>query len=335
MLRTGGKLAIALAIALLPAYVGADELSLTNADGGAAAAAAAPVEPAEPAPPDDPPPLPFHCIEGYSGGAITPLAYICNGDTCGECFWGKPTMAYSFVGLGRKNLDAITLTEPFLEGRFEFGYGADRLGLGTLPGTIQTATGVDVERSDVWMHNFNLRCLAVKENTEVGGIKMPAITLGVDFKYNADIEQINNKLGGALDGLGYRRSNGEDYTLTVTKMIPKTFGGRPLIITAGLRESQAANLGFLGFGDTWKTTFEGNVVYLVTDHVALAYEYRQKGAEFDTLPGVINGEDNWHAFDVGFILNKQTTLVAGYGIFGTLADSKADSAWWLQLKYEF
>jgi hypothetical protein len=71
------------------------------------------------------------------------------------------------------------------------------------------------------------------------------------------------------------------------------------------------------------------------DNVVLAYEFRQKTDPYEHIPGLSDGEDNWHAFDLGFILNKNTTLVAGYGIFGTLANANADGAWWLQLKHEF
>ena len=35
------------------------------------------------------PPLPFHVIEGYGGGGITPIAYLVNPGPEG-CFWGKP-----------------------------------------------------------------------------------------------------------------------------------------------------------------------------------------------------------------------------------------------------
>ena len=107
-----------------------------------------------------------------------------------------------------------------------------------------------------------------------------------------------------------------DYTLTATKTIPPNVLGRPLILTAGLRLSEASKLGFLGFGDTYRATFEGSVAFLPLDRVLVAYEFRQKTDPYGQIPGVIEGEDNWHAFDAALILNKNTTLVAGYGIFG-------------------
>jgi hypothetical protein len=327
----------------LAAKSGAEEFygyadASTNEQAAAEAACAA-----QSAPPSEPPPLPFFTIEGTSGGSITPMAYLINANPNGE-FWGKPAVALSYVNLGRKNLDSIGVIET-LGGRVELGYAADRLGLGTLPGNIRSATadlglgpngrGIDIEHSDLWLHNFNVRYQIIKENEDtLAGIPLPAVTIGASFKYNDGIASINEHLGGLLNTIGYRRPNGTDFTLTATKTLPKVFD-RPLILTAGLRESQAANLGFLGFADAYHTTFEGSVAYLLFPKLIVAYELRQKASPYDEIPGLVGDEDNWHALDVGLILNNNSTFVAGYGHFGTLADSEADGAWFFQLRYEF
>jgi len=279
------------------------------------------------------PPLPFITIEGQGGGAITPMAYLVN--PAKECeVFGKPSVAFDIIGLGGKNLDTFMVTEN-LWGRIEFGFAADDLSLGTLPGAIQTATGVDIGRSDVWLYHFNLRGLIVKENAD-DNEWVPAVTIGADFKTNEGIRDINNKLGGALNKIGYARENGTDFTLTATKTLPKAFFDKPLIVTAGLRESQGANLGFLGFSNTYQTSFEGSVAILPFDKWLFAYEFRQKSSPYTLgLAPLIGDEDNWHAFDAAYIISKHTTLVAGLGIFGTLANAEANNAWWLQLKHEF
>ncbi|MEN6493975.1 MAG: DUF3034 family protein, partial [Thermoguttaceae bacterium] len=229
---------------------------------------------APPTVPEKGPPLPFHSIEGVGGGAITPMAYLVNPGPEGT-IWGKPAVAMSYVNLNHKNLDALTITETIF-GRIELGYAADRLGLGTLPGDIQAVTGTDIDRGDVWLHNFNIRTLLVKENTCFGGWALPAITAGVHFKYNNGIDDINRRLNGTLsNALGYERNNGTEFTLTFTKTIPPEVLGRPLILSAGLRESQAANLVFLGFTDTYLDSFECNVAYLPFDNFLVAYEFRQ------------------------------------------------------------
>ena len=294
---------------------------------------AAATQAAETAPWSKGPPLPFHTIEGYGGGAITPIAYLVN-PPAPDHFFGLPAAAFSYVNLGSKNLEAFTITEN-LGGRVELGYGADHFDFGTLRSDVKTATGgaVDIGHNDEWLHNFNVRVLALKEGSF--DLPLPAFTLGAHLKYNDTINDVNNRLGGALRGLGYNRDWGVDFTQTFTKAFPHVFG-RPLILTAGARESEAANLGFLGFSDEYKVGFEGNIVYLPTDWLVLAYEYRNKPRGYNgNIPGLIDQESDWHAFDASWIINKRATLVAGYGIFGNLANSKANSAWWLQIKYEF
>jgi len=276
---------------------------------------------------DTSPPLPFHTIEGYGGGAITPMAYLVNPTPVHGVF-GAPAFAASFVNLGGKNLDALTASET-LFGRLELSFGADRLGLGTLPSAIRTATTVDIAHSDVWLYNINARYLFVKE-----GAQVPAITVGVHFKRNDDIKDIDHALGGALTGIGVNSGSGTELTLTATKMFAHV-GGHPLITSLGLRESKAANLGFLGFSDTYRTSFEGNIAYIPTKHLLLAYEIRQKKSPLGQIPGLIGDEDTWHAVDASYILNTQSTLVAGYGRFGTLANADANNAWWVQFNNEF
>ena len=301
-------------------------------------AAAATEQPAAPPADDKGPPLPFHTIEGYGGGAITPFAYLVNPGK-EECLWGKPAGALTFINARQKDLAAITVSET-LFGRVELSYGGDRLGLGTLPADIKNAGGPMLDESAVWLHNFNIRALLVKENDCLFGFKAPAITAGIHFKYNPDIEHIDQELGGALQNIGYRRNNGEDFTLTMTKTFPELLLCRPVIASAGLRLSEGANLGFLGFGDTYHATFEGNVAWLPFDKVMVAYEFRQKTSPYGTIPNgtggyLVGGEDNWHAFDLALIPNKHSTIVAGWGIFGNLANTRADNSWFLQYKYEF
>jgi hypothetical protein len=225
------------------------------------------------------------------------------------------------------------MTETVL-GRIEFGYGLDRLGLGSLPHDIREATGVDIDRGEVWLHNFNVRGMLVEENSF--GLPLPALTGGVHFKVNEGIDDVNHKLGGALSSIGYDKANGEDYTLTASKTLLGDWTlKRPLIVTGGLRNSSAAELGLLGFGEHRSWTFEGSVAYVPFDWLLVAYEFRGKNDPYSEIPGLVGDEDNWNAIDVSWILNKNATLVAGWGAFGNLANSHENGAWWLQFKYEF
>ena len=291
-------------------------------------------------PPSKGPPLPFHTIEGPGGGAITPMAYLVNAGPENKIF-GLPSVAFSNVELGKKNLQALTLSET-LFGRLELSYGLDRLGLGSLPGDIRHATGVDIDRDDVLLHNFNARLQLLKENS-FDQFWVPAITGGVQFKYNEGISDINDRLGHVLNTIGYDKSNGVDYTLTASKTLNYdwTFK-RPLIVSVGWRNSSAADLGFLGFADdaNRRNTIEANVAYLPTDWLLVAYEYRENQNPFNHVihgptGDLIGEEDDWHAIDVSWIISKNCTLTGGWGSFGQLANTRENGAWFLQLKWEF
>ena len=287
--------------------------------------------------PEKAPPLPFHSIEGVGGGAITPMAYLVNpGDECHV--FGKPAVGLTYVGLGTE--------EPHRHHRDRDGLPTRGTRLRGRPaGTWHAAfrhphgqPGVDLTESDVWLHHFNVRGLLVKENTCLGGLALPAITAGVHFKVNGNIEDINQEVGGgpSCPPSATAATAERTITLTATKTIPPDVLGRPLILTAACGSARRPT--WASWGSATTTTRRSRAASSTCPwiNVAVAYEFRQKTDPFTgQFPAVIEDEDNWHAFDVGLILNKHTTLVAGYGIFGTLANANADGAWWLQLKHEF
>ncbi|MCK4624600.1 MAG: DUF3034 family protein [Phycisphaerae bacterium] len=277
------------------------------------------------------PPLPFHTIEGYGGGAITPMAYLINPGPEGTKF-GLPSASFTFCRLGTKDLETFSITETLFR-RFELGYAISRLGLGTLPDDVNKAIpGMDI-RDDVYLHSFNVRTLLIEENSF--GLPLPAITVGVHFKINDGIKSIDKELGGAFRAIGFDRDHGVDYTLTASKMFPKLALGRPVILTAGLRNSRAAQIGYLGFADHCTTTFEGSVCCLPTDQLVVAYEFRQKTNPYDKINGLVEDEDNWHAISASWIVNEHLTITGVYGAFGNLVNASADCSWGIQLKWEF
>jgi hypothetical protein len=293
----------------------------------------------KPAPADKPadekgPPLPFHSIEGYGGGAITPMAYLVNPGPKDTIF-GLPAAAFSNVIAGSKGLQSFTISETILR-RIEFSYAIERFGTGTLEDDIKNHTGVDIHNDAVYLHNWNVRANLLEENA-FGLPFLPALTAGVQFKYNEDIADINHRLDGALGHIGYESPGGEDYTLTASKtIVDKTWTlGRPLILTGGLRNSDAAQLGFLGFGEQRHWTFEGSIAYMPTDWLLIAYEFRGKEDPYGEIRGLVGNEDNWNAIDVSWIINKHATLVVGYGAFGTVVNTQENDAFWIQFKYEF
>jgi len=276
------------------------------------------------------PPLPFHSIEGYSGGAITPMAYICNASCSKDCC-GNPVVSYSFLNIGTKEMQVFAVTQPLFN-RLEFGYAYNYLNLGSLYDDIRGA-GMDPGRDNVQLHHFNLRGMLIKENDF--GLPLPALTAGVHFKYNHGVKQIDRNLGGAFKSIGLDRSSGVDFTLTASKMFPKLAFGRPVILTGGARWSQAAQIGLFGFGDTYHTTFEGSAVYVPTDWLTLAYELRTKADPYGKIRGLVGEEDAWQAFSASWLVNSHLTVSAVYGMLGNVGNTREDTTLGIQIRWEF
>jgi len=306
--------------------------SLDRAPGPWLAAAAHGDAPATaPAPPAKGPPLPLHTIEGVGGLAITPMAYLVNPGPKGTTV-GLPSFSFTYVGAGAKNIQSFAFTQTFFR-RLELGYCFSRHGLGGLNGALEKATGIDVHRDEVYLHNFNVRAMLLEENA--WDLPVPALTAGVHFKYNHGIRQIDDRLAGALGGLGFARSNGMDFTLTASKTFPNLVCGRPVIASVGMRLSQAAHIGYLGFSQHWDVTVEGNVACLVTDWLALAYEFRQKANPYHDLGNIITKEDSWHMWAAGIILSPDCTLALGLAHLGDIHNTDSTLGFAVQLKYEF
>jgi hypothetical protein len=290
--------------------------------------AAKPELPACPPGVHTPPPLPLFNVEGMPGTLLVPMAYPINCESPGTDI-GMPTVGYTFVKAGTKTVQEAHLSETFYR-RFEVGYTLGTLDLGDFPRDVRRATHVDIGFQHVVVHNFNLSAKVLDE-----GPYNPAIMAAATFKYNPDVKTIDRRLGGAVSGLGLAKSNSVDYTLTATKTVIDPLFNRPLILTGGIRFSEAAQLGYLGFGDTYRMTGEGSVVYLVKDWLAIAYEYRQKKNPYHTLGKLVGPEDAWQAVDVGFIITPNLTFAVGWLCAGNVANGRVDNGWGFQLKYEF
>ena len=275
-------------------------------------------------------PLPFNNIEGVPGAPITPMAYLANPGPEGTTV-GMPTFSVTGLMLGSKSLGVVAYNQTFYR-RIEIGYAYNYLELGSLPDDVRKMGLPDID-GNVQVHHLHARGLLVEENSY--SMPLPAITLGVHFKHNSQINEIDRDLGGALGLFGYEKASGVDFTLTATKMFPELAVGRPLILTAGLRNSDAAQIGYLGFGDDRSWTFEGSVGVMPIDKLLLAYEFRQKKNPYHRIPGLIGRESHWHAVSASWIANERVTVTGVLGWFGNIANSNADPGVGLQVKYEF
>ena len=284
-----------------------------------------------------PPDTPFlrHTVEGVGGGWFVPSAYLVNPGNEGEVF-GLPAASLTYIGGfsgHHKNIWSFAISET-LFGRIELSYAINRVDLSTLKRTVQRRIANDIVRKDVVMHNLNVRGLLLKENS--WGLPLPALTAGVHFKCYSAIGDINHRLVIPMEAIGYHRPYGFEYTLTASKAVH--LDPLPLIVaTVGLRHSEAAHIGYMGFSDRCSTTVETSVTIFPTDWLYISYEFRRKEYPYNELPvaGILQAEDNWHGLGVGVIVNENLTINAGVLWLGNVADGSGDNALACQVKYAF
>jgi hypothetical protein len=276
------------------------------------------------------PPLPLHSVEGSGGILLTNSAYLVNPSEDDKAF-GLPSVGATYVNLGNgRHLEAYTMTET-LWGRLELGYSLERFDLGDLPWDLETATGIDIHEDSVDLHNLNARVLLLKEG-DFGQSWLPALTLGVHYKQNSNIEDIDRRLLGTLESAGIKDEDGVDVTLYATRLI--TSLARPLLINVGLRSTEAAHTGLLGFTDDRKTVFEANFGVLVLDNLVIGGEYRQKPDEYTRIPGLIEDEDDWWDVFVTYVVNDHMTVSAAYAHLGDVLNHEANSTYGFKFKLE-
>jgi hypothetical protein len=129
-------------------------------------------------------------------------------------------------------------------------------------------------------------------------------------------------------------------TLFASKKLTEPLTGRPLYLTAGVRYTDAANLGLWGFTDDYSLEFEGSVAYLVTDWLGLTGEYKNKPGYDEwknatTREPIVYDGDNWWDVGVVCMLGDSLTLNAGYVHWGKMLDENVSGGVFTSLNYRF
>jgi hypothetical protein len=280
------------------------------------------------------PPLPTHNVEGNSGVFITSTAYLANPPE-EDAVFGLPSVSTTFAAIGEKDFESVAVTEN-IWGKVELGYALERIGLGDWPADVKTAAGIHVD-NHAFVHNFNTRLMVIEEGS-LDRAWMPAVTLGAHFKWNDGHNDINKQTGGLCDMLGVDHDSGTEFTAVATKTIADWLP-RPIIVSAGLRNGDAIHTGLLGFAGERRTTFEGSIIYFLTDRLLLASEYRQKPNLCDQYSEggkhLIKAENDWWDICLGYVIDDHLTIAGGYADFGNVLNHREDNVWAIQVKYEF
>jgi len=290
--------------------------------------------PTEKAAPEDPPPLPLHQFAGNGGLFVTTQAYLVNPAPEGEVF-GLPSIGYIHVNMDYgRHLEALTATWT-LWGRVEFGFGWNFFDTGDLGKDVLKATegAVELSRDSVNLYNFNVRGLLLADP----GPKewWPGVVLGVHYKHNDTIDDLDEDLGGGLHAIGIEDNSGVDFTLVTSKYFAADWMPVPVSATAGVRMTKAAHVGLLGFTDDYTFQGEFSLCSPITPKIWVAAEYRFKPNEYDAVPGLIEREQDWWTIDVCYLPTSQLSIAVGYGHFGWVLNHRANRSLGIAVKFEF
>lgn len=278
------------------------------------------------------PPFPLHSIEGVGGLPITPSAYLADPGPEGTVL-SKPNVSAHTLWVGDKDLQVVAATWTILR-RIELGYAVNRLAVADLNKDVRAATGgtMNVGTDHIWLHHLNARVNIIPENM-CEKMWVPAVTAGVHYKYNNNIDEINRDLGDALETVGYNDNDGLDFTLTASKTI--TSLPRPVLFSVGARASRASQFGLMGFGDDYMVSFEGNVDVLVTDKLAIGAEFRDKPDVMGRIPDLVAEDDPWWDVHAAYFLSPKSSFYAVAGDAGGVANHRDEMFWGLVFKYDF
>jgi hypothetical protein len=282
----------------------------------------------------DPPPLPLHQFEGNGGLFVTPQAYLVNPCPDGK-FFGLPALGYIHVNMGHgRHLEAITVTGTLAE-RVELGFAWNFFDTGDLGKETYKASAGLVELSEdvVNLLHFNVRGQVLKDAGPDDW--MPALTLGVHYKVNLNISDLDDDLMGGIEAMGIEDDQGVDFTLVATKYLKPDWMPVPLIVTAGVRATRAAHVGLLGFTEDYTFQGEFSVCTHITPELWFAAEYKFKPSEYEPVPGLIEREQDWWTIDFAYLVSSQFSVAIGYGHFGWVLNHEANRSFGIAVKFEF
>lgn len=237
--------------------------------------------------------VPFNNLEGVGGVAFNPLAYVAqsaddnvsNRSKRATNPWdeltkyaSKPRFGTWYVNLSDVNVnwENIGVAETFFD-RLEVSYGFQTVG-----------------QKDAKTHNKNnvgAKLLVLPENS-FGAEWVPAVSVGTIYKHT------DNVIAGA-------QRDGFDGYLVASKLITRL--PRPVLVSGGTLLTSSYATGVFGYDKKEKFTLFGNVDLILTDWLALGFEYKQ-GPEFK---GKFNNADYWD-LHAAWLVNKNLKIIAAY-----------------------
>lgn len=250
-------------------------------------------------------------IDGAAGSGIVPWALIAGNET--ERGVGGAAH-YTRVELPDFSLNAYGGAIG-IKDRLEFSYTRQDFLTGDAGALLGLGSGFSFKQ-DIFGAKLRLAGDAVYDQDRW----LPQIAVGVLYK--------NAKRPSVLQAVGASRDDGVEAYVTATKL----FLDHSLLVTAGLRYSDANQNGLLGFGGDGDGAIlpEASVAYLLSRRLALGVEYRAKP---DNL--AFAEENDWYDIYAAYALTKNVTLTAAFADLGAIATFENQRGAYLSLQLGF
>jgi Protein of unknown function (DUF3034) len=151
----------------------------------------------------------------------------------------------------------------------------------------------------------------------------PQLALGMQWKHNSDFDLVPEDLGA-------KHASGVDVYLAATKVWLAGPLGRSWLLDVTLRESEANQLGLLGFGGDrggYHLLAEGSLGVFLTDNLVLGGEYRQKPNNLSAFR-----ENDFKDVFLSFVPVKYFSLTVAYVDLGNIADKPGQHGAYVSLQ---
>jgi len=238
-------------------------------------------------------------IEGAGGGGLTPWSLITGYGT-------NASYGANFHLTGIRTRDYSLDSEGLAFGLF------DRIEA-SIANERFSATGGSLKGTAIREQISGLKLSVLGDAVYDQDSALPQIAIGMQYHDNDGITGL-----GALHvfyptALGAKTNSGMDYYVSATKI----FLNESILADATLRYTNANEFGLLGFGgdrnSEREVMFEGSLAYLLTRHVVLGIEYREK-------PHNLTVDDEGPAYDafVGWFPSHNLSFTLAFVSLGTI-----------------
>jgi len=244
-------------------------------------------------------------VEGGGGGGLIPWAMLAGYATQDE--WAG-VAAVSHTDMTDFRMNSLSVAANYHD-RVELSFG--RI-------DFRSKAGGDVTRQ-------NVAGLKVRLLGDLIYGDEPVVSVGVQYKSLLDTDTA--RASGAKD------TTGTDFYVSAARVWLDGLVDRTVLLNANLRNTEANQLGLLGFGGDeggreW--LFEGAAAVYLDRYWAVGVEYREKPDNLSALR-----EEDWAGIFVAYFPSKSVSVTAAYLNLGDVAGESNQSGMYLSTQGSF